>query len=103
MPISAGGVVSRRVEGEERNELRDVIDNLELPAGMSVIGRTAAIGRSQEELTWDLNYLLRLWSAIDEAGGKDVLKVYGTRLLYPEGNLVARAIRDYFQPKSARS
>ena len=93
-----GGGVSRRVEGEERNELRDVIEHLELPDGMSVIGRTAAIGRSQEELSWDLNYLLKLWSAIDEAGSKDVLKVYGTRLLYPEGNLVARAIRDYFQP-----
>jgi ribonuclease E len=93
-----GGGVSRRVEGEERNELREVIDQLEVPAGMSVIGRTAAIGRSQEELNWDLSYLLRLWRAIEEAGSKDVLKVYGTRLLYPEGNLVARAIRDYFQP-----
>ena len=93
-----GGGVSRRVEGEERNELRDVLEHLEVPAGMSVIGRTAAIGRSQEELSWDLNYLLRLWTEIDKAGNRDVLKVYGTRLLYPEGNLVARAIRDYFQP-----
>ena len=93
-----GGGVSRRVEGDERNELREVLDQLAVPQGMSVIARTAAIGRSLEELSWDLSYLLRLWHAIEEAGSKDVLKVYGTRLLYPEGNLVARAIRDYFQP-----
>ena len=61
-----GGGVSRRVEGEDRNELRDVIDQLQVPQGMSVIGRTAAIGRSPDELTWDLNRLLQLWSAIDE-------------------------------------
>jgi ribonuclease E len=91
-----GGGVSRRVEGEERNELRDVIDQLSVPQGMSVIGRTAAIGRSQEELEWDLNRLLQLWRAIDEAGSKNVLATYGTRLLYPEGNLVARTLRDSF-------
>jgi ribonuclease E len=91
-----GGGVSRRVEGEERNELRDVIDQLPVPQGMSVIGRTAAIGRAPEELTWDLNRLLQLWHAIDEAGSKNVIEEYGTRLLYPEGNLVARAIRDNF-------
>ncbi len=91
-----GGGVSRRVEGEDRNELRDEIDHLPVPQGMSVIGRTAAIGRASEELTWDLNRLLQLWRAIDEAGSKNVIKEYGTRLLYPEGNLVARAIRDNF-------
>ena len=91
-----GGGVSRRVEGEDRNELRDVIDQLAVPQGMSVIGRTAAIGRAPEELTWDLNRLLQLWHAIDEAGSKNVMEEYGTRLLYPEGNLVARAIRDNF-------
>jgi ribonuclease E len=91
-----GGGVSRRGEGEERNELRDVIEQLAVPQGMSVIGRTAAIGRAPEELTWDLNRLLQLWHAIDEAGAKNVMEEYGTRLLYPEGNLVARAIRDNF-------
>ncbi|HWV88956.1 MAG TPA: ribonuclease E/G, partial [Burkholderiales bacterium] len=55
-----GGGVSRRVEGEDRNELRDTLDQLKLPEGMSVIARTAAIGRSLEELNWDLNYLLQL-------------------------------------------
>src|ERR1700752_5081846 len=62
-----GGGVSRRVEGEERNELRDIIDHLEIPQGMSVIGRTAAIGRTREELEWDLSYLVKLWHAIEEA------------------------------------
>src|SRR4026209_2981253 len=62
-----GGGVSRRVEGEERNELRDAIAALEVPAGMSVIARTAGIGRTTEELQWDLNYLLQLWRAVEDA------------------------------------
>src|SRR5450759_192544 len=62
-----GGGVSRRIEGEDRNELRDTISQLEVPSGMSVIARTAGIGRSVEELDWDLKYLLKLWAAIDEA------------------------------------
>ncbi len=62
-----GGGVSRRVEGEERNELRDAISQLEVPQGMSIIARTAGIGRSVEELNWDLNYLLQLWSAVEDA------------------------------------
>ena len=62
-----GGGVSRRIEGEDRNELRDAIASLEVPAGMSVIARTAGIGRSAEELQWDLNYLLQLWHAIEDA------------------------------------
>ncbi|MEI7969830.1 MAG: ribonuclease E/G [Betaproteobacteria bacterium] len=63
-----GGGVSRRVEGEERNELRDTIAQLEVPSGMSIIARTAGIGRTVEELNWDLDYLLQLWRAIEEAG-----------------------------------
>ena len=70
-----GGGVSRRIEGEERNELRDTIDQLEVPAGMSVIARTAGIGRSLEELQWDLNYLLQLWQAIDGAAQDAVRRV----------------------------
>ena len=62
-----GGGVSRRVEGEDRNELREVMDQLEVPEGMSLIARTAGIGRSAEELQWDLNYLLQLWRAIEKA------------------------------------
>ncbi|TVT50006.1 MAG: Rne/Rng family ribonuclease [Denitromonas halophila] len=89
-----GGGVSRRVEGDERAELREVMDALEVPAGMSLIARTAAIGRSAEELQWDLNYLLQLWSAIDGAAHAQA----GAFLIYQEGSLVIRAIRDYFQP-----
>ena len=89
-----GGGVSRRVEGDERAELRDVMDQLEVPSGMSLIARTAAIGRSAEELQWDLNYLLQLWRAIDGAAQSQD----GAFLIYQEGSLVIRAIRDYFQP-----
>jgi len=90
-----GGGVSRRVEGEDRNELRDTIDQLVVPDGMSVIARTAAIGRSVEELQWDMNYLLQLWQAIDGAAKEPAQKPY---LIYLESSLVIRAIRDYFQP-----
>lgn len=87
-----GGGVSRRIEGEERNELRDLLAQLEVPAGMSLIARTAGIGRSLEELQWDLNYLLQLWSAIDGAAQGQK----GAFLIYQESSLVIRAIRDYF-------
>lgn len=89
-----GGGVSRRIEGEERNELRDLLASLEVPGGMSLIGRTAGIGRSQEELQWDLNYLLQLWTAIDGAAKAQK----GAFLIYAESSLVIRAIRDYFTP-----
>ena len=62
-----GGGVSRRIEGEDRQELRETMDKLDVPAGMSMIARTAGIGRSAEEMQWDLNYLLQLWRAIEGA------------------------------------
>ncbi len=89
-----GGGVSRRIEGEDRNELRDVMAQLEVPNGMSIIARTAGIGRTLEELQWDLNYLLQLWTAVE--GASTLQK--GPFLIYQEGSLVIRAIRDYFQP-----
>src|SRR4249920_2503287 len=89
-----GGGVSRRVEGEERNELRDAISGLDVPQGMSVIARTAGIGRSTEELQWDLNYLMQLWHAIEDASKLQS----GAFLIYQESSLVIRAIRDYFHP-----
>ena len=89
-----GGGVSRRIEGEERNELRDAIAALEVPPGMSVIARTAGIGRSTEELQWDMNYLLQLWHAVEDASRLQS----GAFLIYQESSLVIRAIRDYFQP-----
>ncbi|MCV2216610.1 Rne/Rng family ribonuclease [Thauera sp. Sel9] len=89
-----GGGVSRRVEGDERAELREAMDQLDVPQGMSLIARTAAIGRSAEELSWDLSYLLQLWRAIEGAAQGQS----GAFLIYQEGSLVIRAIRDYFQP-----
>ncbi len=87
-----GGGVSRRIEGDERAELKAVLDQLDYPGGMSIIARTAGIGREAGELQWDLNYLLKLWNAIDGAAkaGK------GAFLIYQESSLVIRAIRDYF-------
>jgi ribonuclease E len=89
-----GGGVSRRIEGEDRNELKDAMAGLEVPDGMSLIGRTAGIGRTTEELQWDLNYLLQLWKAIEGAATSQT----GAFLIYQESSLVIRAIRDYFQP-----
>jgi ribonuclease E len=89
-----GGGVSRRVEGEDRQELRETMDKLDLPQGMSVIARTAGIGRNVDELQWDLNYLMQLWGAIDGASKS----ASGAFLIYQESSLVIRAIRDYFQP-----
>ncbi|HSD39459.1 MAG TPA: Rne/Rng family ribonuclease [Rhodocyclaceae bacterium] len=89
-----GGGVSRRIEGDDRAELREAMDSLEVPNGMSLIARTAAIGHAAEELQWDLNYLMQLWTAIDGAAKSQS----GAFLIYQEGSLVIRAIRDYFQP-----
>lgn len=86
------GGVSRRITGDERNDLREVIAQLEVPDGMSIIARTAGIGRSAEELQWDLNYLTQLWYAIEEAANSQD----GVFLIYQESSLVIRAIRDYF-------
>ena len=89
-----GGGVSRRIEGEDRNELREAMSQLTVPDGMSIIARTAGIGRSAEELQWDLSYLMQLWTAIDEAANGNQAPL----LIYLESSLVIRAIRDYFQP-----
>ncbi|MDK4681079.1 Rne/Rng family ribonuclease [Kingella negevensis] len=89
-----GGGVSRRIEGEDRAELKEAMSQLDVPNGMSLIARTAGIGRSAEELQWDFNYLLQLWRAIEDAAAahKDPY------LLFMESSLVIRAIRDYFRP-----
>ena len=89
-----GGGVSRRIEGEDRQELREAMGQLEIPDGMSIIARTAGIGRDAIELQWDLSYLMQLWKAIDEAAQGNSAPL----LIYLESSLVIRAIRDYFQP-----
>jgi ribonuclease E len=89
----AGGI-SRRIEGEERSELREAMNELNVPEGMGVIVRTAGIGRSAEEIQWDLDYLVWLWKAIDEASHKG----NAPYLIYQESDIIIRAIRDYLRP-----
>ena len=88
----AGGI-SRRIEGEDREQLRESLSSLEIPDGMGVIIRTAGVGRSAEELQWDLDYLLQLWEAIRAAGTEQKAPA----LIYQENNIVLRAIRDYLR------
>ena len=88
-----GGGISRRIEGEERAELRDVMGQLNCPADYSLIARTAGIGRSTEELQWDLDYLVQLWDAISKAA----VERPAPFLIYQESSLVIRAIRDYLR------
>lgn len=89
-----GGGVSRRIDGEDRQELKNQLAQLNIPKGMSVIARTAGIGRSLEEIQWDLDYLVQLWQAVSEAAQQKDIQP----LILQESALVIRAIRDYFQP-----
>jgi ribonuclease E len=88
----AGGI-SRRIEGDDRTELRDALSQLNIPDGMGVIIRTAGVGRSPEELQWDLDYLLQLWSSISSASDENKAPV----LLYQESDVIIRSIRDYLR------
>ncbi|WP_298575633.1 Rne/Rng family ribonuclease [uncultured Luteimonas sp.] len=94
MPNSptAGGV-SRRIEGDDRAELKKAMDALEIPDEMGVIIRTAGVGRDAEELQWDLDYLLSIWRAIAEAA----LSKPSPFLIYQESRLITRALRDYMR------
>jgi ribonuclease E len=88
----AGGI-SRRIEGDERSELRDALRTLQIPDGMGLIVRTAGVGKDPEELQWDLNYLLALWQSIQDASeGKPA-----PFLIYQESNVIIRMIRDYLR------
>ena len=88
----AGGI-SRRIEGDERSELREALRSLNLPDGMGMIVRTAGVGKEQEELQWDLDYLLALWNAIQEAATEKSAPF----LIYQESNVIIRTIRDYLR------
>ncbi len=88
----AGGV-SRRIEGDDRDEIREALRQLEAPNGMGVIVRTAGVGRSVEELQWDLDYLLQLWSMIQSASAERSAPF----LIYQESNVIIRAMRDYLR------
>jgi ribonuclease E len=88
----AGGI-SRRIEGDDRTQLRSAMDGLTIPNQMGVIVRTAGVGRSTEELQWDLDYLLQFWEAISNAAENRKAPF----LIYQESNLIIRAIRDYLR------
>ena len=88
----AGGI-SRRIEGDDRSELREALRNLNIPDGMGMIVRTAGVGKDQEELQWDLDYLLALWQAVGDAAHDKTAPF----LIYQESNGIIRAIRDYLR------
>ncbi|WP_051079898.1 Rne/Rng family ribonuclease [Thioalkalivibrio thiocyanodenitrificans] len=88
----AGGV-SRRIEGEDRSEIREALSQLEVPQGMGLIARTAGVGRGVEELQWDLEYLKTLWAAITEAAESRKAPF----LVYQESNVIIRALRDHMR------
>ncbi|MBB3183464.1 ribonuclease E [Halomonas fontilapidosi] len=88
----AGGI-SRRIEGEERSQLKEAMSQLTVPDKMGLIVRTAGIGRSPEELQWDLDYLVQVWESITEEAGKRPAPF----LIYRESNVIIRAMRDYLR------
>ena len=88
----AGGV-SRRIEGDDRNKIKEILDQLDLDDGMGAIVRTAGVGRELEELTWDMDYLKTLWAAIKDANEQ----TSAPALLYQESNVIIRTLRDYFR------
>ena len=88
----AGGI-SRRIEGDERAELREAMRGLDIPEGMGAIVRTAGIGRATEELQWDLDYLLQLWNTIND----EAVDAKAPHFLFQESNVIVRAIRDYLR------
>ena len=88
----AGGV-SRRIAGDDRNLIREALSQLEIPDGMGLIVRTAGVGRNVEELQWDLNYLLQLWTAFEKAAAERPSPF----LIYQESDITTRALRDYFR------
>lgn len=88
-----GGGVSRQIEGPERDALKNNLDQLEVPEGMSLIARTAAVGRSAEDLKWDLSILQNYWDAIKKAA----IAKPGPYLIAEESNVVLRSVRDHFR------
>jgi ribonuclease E len=88
----AGGI-SRRIEGDERSEIREALSGLNIPDGMGMIVRTAGVGKQQQELQWDLDYLLSLWQSITDASTQKAAPF----LIYQESNVIIRTIRDYLR------
>lgn len=88
----AGGI-SRRIEGEERAQLKEAMNGVQVPKSMGIIVRTAGIGRTTEELQWDLDYLVQFWEAITQAAGERKAPF----LIHQESNVIIRAVRDYLR------
>jgi len=88
----AGGV-SRRIEGQDRSDLREAMSSLTIADGMGLIVRTAGVGKSAEELQWDLDYLIQLWQAIEKSSSEKAAPF----LIYQESNVIIRSIRDYLR------
>ncbi len=94
MPNKPGGGISRRIEGDERTELKNALSQVNIPEGMGIIVRTAGVGRTAEELQWDVDYLTHLWGSIKtEADSSSA-----PHFLFQESNVIVRAIRDYLRP-----
>lgn len=89
-----GGGISRRIDGDDRSDLKEAMRDLNVPKGMSVIVRTAGVGRDADELQWDLDYLLHLWESII----KENETAAAPHFLFQESNVIVRAIRDYLRP-----
>ncbi|MDK9557460.1 ribonuclease E [Marinobacter sp. M216] len=88
----AGGI-SRRIEGDERAQLKEAMNDVQVPKSMGIIVRTAGIGRTTEELQWDLDYLVQFWEAITQAAGERKAPF----LIHQESNVIIRAVRDYLR------
>ena len=89
----SGGGISRRIHGEERDKVKDLLDSLDTPAGMSLIIRTAGIEKQIEQLSWDLEYLKKLWVEVESA----IKTAKATQLIYADQSLIQKNIRDYFK------
>ena len=87
------GGISRRIEGDERSDLKETLRNIDIPDGMGLIVRTAGVGKSPEELQWGINYLVKLWDAIQHAGKERAAPI----LIHQESDIVTLAIRDYLR------
>lgn len=87
------GGISRRIEGDERSDLKETLRNIDIPDGMGLIVRTAGVGKSPEELQWGINYLVKLWDAIQIAAKERSAPI----LIHQESDIVTLAIRDYLR------
>ena len=89
----SGGGISRRIHGEERDKVKDLLDSLDTPKGMSLIIRTAGLDKQIEQLSWDLEYLKKLWVEVESA----IKSSKSTQLIYADQSLIQKNIRDYFK------